>query len=377
MKRVGINATLLGPRAGGIGVYMQHLLDELSSGANSWQPCFFLRPEEMESYALPEDERFIPFKFSSRNPLLRIPLEALAWRVVLALQDIDLFHSPISYIPPGVNGAAIVTVHDLRYFHYPETYTRLRGKFLERMIPRSLERARRIITVSESTKQDMMNLFGIDSHKIRVIHEGIEIEKFQQPITEQTAQRVRKKYNLPLDYLLAVGHLEPRKNYELLFEAVRLLKDEYGIAQHVVIVGQENWKFESIYQRVKALHLDQHIHFTGFVAEHDLPAIYQMASLFVAPSLFEGFGFTPLEAMAAGAPTVVSNCTSHPEVCGDAALYFGPLDRDDLAQKIATVLNDDEFRALLVERGHKRIKNFSWQTCCDQTAAVYLECLNE
>lgn len=375
MKRVGINATLLGPRAGGIGVYMQQLLEGLPLTNETWQPCFFLTPEVKNQHTDTSDERFVSFNFSSKNPLLRIPLEALAWRGVLAKQKIDLFHSPISYIPPGVSGPAVVTVHDLRYFHYPETYTRLRGKFLEKMIPRSLERAQRIIAVSESTKQDMIDLFGIDSEKIRVIHEGIHAETFQQPILEQTAQRVRKAYDLPVDYLLAVGHLEPRKNYELLFEAVRLLKDEHGITQHVVIVGQENWKFESIYERVKLLNLEHHIHFTGFVADDDLPAVYQMASVFVAPSLFEGFGFTPLEAMAAGVPTVVSNCTSHPEVCGDAALYFGPLDRNDLAQTLATVLNDNDLCSRLIERGHNRIKQFSWQTCCQQTADVYLECL--
>ncbi|RPI02964.1 MAG: glycosyltransferase family 1 protein, partial [Calditrichaeota bacterium] len=270
-----------------------------------------------------------------------------------------------------------ITVHDLRRFHFPETYPRLRGLFLDKMIPRSIEQATKIIAVSEFTKQDILKLFGIESEKVQVVHSGIDSHRFSTPASSARKEQIRRQYLLPELYILAVGHLEPRKNYAQLIEAYASMRAQKRISHHLVIVGQENWHYQNLYRRIKQLNLDSHVHFLGFVDFHDLPQIYQMASLFVAPSLFEGFSFTPLEAMAAGIPVAVSNTASHPEVCSDAAAYFDPYDVENMADTLLRLLDDSQFRQRLVHMGKKNILRFTWEKCIDETFKIYEELLNK
>jgi len=377
MKRVGINATLLSPTAGGVGEYMKQLVTGFQRWPLDQQPCVFINKQVRREYGFDGIANMLEIPTLKSTPVLRIPYEFIQWRAVLSQHKIRLFHSPISYIPPGVNIPAIVTIHDLRYFHFPETYTWLRGKFLQSSIPRSLQKAVKIIAVSEYTKSDIVRLFNIPPDKVVVIYEGLDFRRFGAAISPQDIVRVRQQYDLPEQYVLAVGHLEPRKNYLRLFEAFRILLDQHNQALKLVVVGQENWFYEKIYQQASRLGLDEFVRFTGFVADADLPCIYHMAGLFVAPSIFEGFGFTPLEAMAAGVPVLASNATSHPEVCGKAALYFNPADPENIAEKMQLGWNDNTLRQKLTALGKENIKRFSWKNCCNQTMDVYQKTLNQ
>lgn len=372
MKRVALNALLLTPRLGGVGVYIRHLMQGMFAAKKDWKPLVFLAKKAVHPDSdLLNKDAIKRVNIYSLQPQIRILSEYFLWPRILKKHKIDLLHSPISYIPPGVTSPAIVTVHDLRYFHYPETYTRLRGKFLEKMIPKSAHSAARILTVSNATKKDIVKYLNVSADKIQVIYEGIDAARFQMRYSAENYQSIKMKYRLPDRYLLSVGHLEPRKNYERLFESLAILADRLNLKTHLVIVGQENWYFQKIYDKVKSLKLSDYIHFTGFVDDADLPALYQKADLFIAPSLFEGFGFTPLEAMAAGIPVAASNTSSHPEILGDAAAYFNPYDPEDMAQTIKKILTDNDLRMAFVRDGHEQVKKFTWNSCCEQTFQEY------
>jgi glycosyltransferase involved in cell wall biosynthesis len=377
VKRVAFNAVLMHPQAGGIEIYMKNLIAGLLQATTEWEKLIILRQEAMKDYGWHASSIFMPVHVPVNNPFRRLASETVVLKRFLSEHPVDLFHAPTSYALPVVNVSTIVTIHDLRYSHFPETYGRLRGAFLGRIIPWSLRKALHIIAISEYTKQDVVSLFGIPPEKVTIVHSGVETGRFAAKFSDHEKERVRRKYCLPQSYILAVGHLEPRKNYERLFEAYDQLRKRHHVRQSLVIVGQENWYFQRIYQRVKQLHLSDSIHFTGFVDPADLPLIYQMASLFVAPSIFEGFGFTPLEAMAAGVPVAAANATSHPEVCGNAAAYFDPFDVEDMAEKMLMLIEDHQSSQALVEEGRRNILRFSWEKCCRETFQVYDECLQE
>lgn len=376
MKRVGFNALLLHPQAGGIAVYMKNLIDGMLHARADWQPQIFLRAEAMKEYGFSSSKYIVPVSFAGLCPVRRVLTEIFSWRRLLSQNCIDLLHVPISYFVPAVSVPTIITVHDLRILHFPDSYRPLRRAFLRRMIPWSARRAAQIIAVSQFTKDELVTRLGVDPDKVTVIHSGIESHRFSAQFSEKEKEQVRQTYRLPEQFILTVGHLEPRKNYERLIEAFALLRRR-GAQYSLVIVGRENWLYQGIYDRVRRLGLSDAVHFTRFVEQADLILIYQMASLFVSPSIFEGFGFTPLEAMAAGIPVAVSNATSHPEVCGSAAEYFDPFNVKDMAEKMLRLIEDPRLAQSLVEEGRRNILRFSWERCCRETFQVYEECLKE
>ena len=371
---IALNAILFTPKLGGMGVYLKNLINGLKQHDHAWDAYVFAA-REMVPLLEHENANFVPIDFFDKHPLKRVIKEMFGWPKVLNGKDISLFHSPGEYIPLGIEVPAIVTAHDLRFAHFPKTYTKLRAAFLNSRVPHSLGQARAIIAVSEFTKTDMCQLYGIDPAKIHVIHEGIDAHYFQQK--HHSPEQVLKRYALMTPYILAVGHLEPRKNYIRLIKALKILRDEKTIDHKLLIVGQENWYFEEIYNSVHTLDMDDRVIFSGFVPENDLPSLYQNADLFVAPSTFEGFGFTPLEAMAADVPVCVSNITSHPEICGAAAAYFDPFEIDDIARAIYHVLSDTNTRQNLVEKGRQNVKRFTWRECCEKTFNLYDKILND
>ncbi|MBN1155341.1 glycosyltransferase family 4 protein [candidate division KSB1 bacterium] len=245
------------------------------------------------------------------------------------------------------------------------------------MIKNSAEKAEKIIAVSEFTKKDIIETLGIENEKIRVIHEGIDVNKFSDEFDDGILSKFEQSMNSFSPFILSVGHLEPRKNYVRLIQAYELLKRKYKIKHKLVIVGQKNWKFQKIYEEVDKLKLRSDVVFTNFVDIKHLVFLYQRADLFVTASTYEGFGFTPLESMAAGTPVAVSNCTSLPEIVGDAALLFNPFDPDDIAEKMYTILMDENTRTRLVKKGKENINRFSWNRCCEETVKLYDEVLDE
>jgi len=270
----------------------------------------------------------------------------------------------------GANCKKIVTFHDLSFKYYPEHFSwrkRLWHNFFVNP-KKEAKKADKIIAVSESTKQDLVDLYGIDEKKVKVIYSGVGEEFGKFPISNFQFPIIRKKYNLPEKFILYFGTIEPRKNIAGLIRAFELLKKNKNYNDlYLVIAGAKGWAFKNIFKTAKKSKYAGQIIFTGFVDPQDKVYLYNLALLFVYPSFFEGFGFPPLEAMACGVPVITSNNSSLPEVVGDAALMINPFDVDELAWAMEEILSDDGLRQELIARGLERVKLFPWDKCANET----------
>jgi glycosyltransferase involved in cell wall biosynthesis len=281
----------------------------------------------------------------------------------------DLVH--VQYIVPPVCPVPIITtVHDISFRRHPRWFPAKHALLLNLLIPLAIAQAERVITCSEHTRREILALYGTDERKVIVT--PYAADPIYQPMPVEVArQAVRERFNVRHPYILAVGVLQPRKNLPRLVEAYARIARE--VPQHLVLVGKEGWAFEGLRRRVAGSGVASRIHFTGYVPDADLPALYAAADLFVYPSLYEGFGFPPLEAMACGTPVVTSNNTSLPEVVGDAALTVDPRNTAQLAATMAEVLTSAERRGELIERGLARAAQFSWDRTARETIRVYEE----
>ena len=302
------------------------------------------------------------------------------------LGGVDVYFNPHFFIAPVSRGCRkVVTFHDLSFEHYPEFFSkrkRLWQKFLMNT-KKEAEKADKIIAVSNSTKADLVNFYGVNENKIEVIYSGVS-ERFKPVNSEQRTMNnregkaiegVKKKYNLPDKFVLYFGTIEPRKNIVGLIKAFELLKSDCSsfsvhCSLKLVIAGTKGWLYRDIFREAQNSKYSQDIIFTGFVEDTDKPFLYNLAELFIYPSFFEGFGFPPLEAMACGLPTIVSCNSSLPEVVGKAALMIDPSNIDEFAWAMEIALTDQELRKWLIAAGIKRAKKFSWRKCAEKTLAI-------
>lgn len=288
----------------------------------------------------------------------------------------DIYHFFNFIVPSRIQGKVITTIHDMTYELYPETMHKNNLKRIKDDIEYSVNRADKIITVSESSKKDIMRFLNVDESKIEVVYNGVEYDRFNKTYTEVEKSTVREKYNLPENYILYMGTLEPRKNIESIIEAFSLFKKECASTSKnikLVIAGKKGWLFESIFNLVDKLNLRKEVIFTDYVDEIDKPLIYNMASLFLFPSLYEGFGIPVLEAMASSIPVITSNVSSLPEVAGDAAILAAPKDIEAIAKYMNEILSNEELKNDLVKKGHVQAKKFTWEASAEKTYNIYKE----
>lgn len=305
------------------------------------------------------------------------------------LKGVDVMFSPHIFLSSlSKKCKSVVTFHDLSFEKYPEFYSKSKLYWHFSMNPKlQAKKAVKIITVSQSTKSDLVNLYKINPVKIKVIYSGIEKTdigncepKAHQPWAEklEIGNAIRKKYNLSEKYILYLGTLEPRKNIVGLIKAYELFRKktdtQYTISDipKLVIAGSKGWLYDDIFDRIKSSKFKSDIILTGFIEEKDKDCIYKSAALFVYPSFYEGFGFPPLEAMRFGIPVITSNLSSLPEAVGDAAITVDPYDTDELSSAIKNILEDGKLRNILKEKGVQRIKKFSWQNCARETLNVLI-----
>jgi glycosyltransferase involved in cell wall biosynthesis len=291
--------------------------------------------------------------------------------LALVGRNVDVFHSPLG-LPLLCRPAGVAMIHDLCFLTHRATFTRRMWLYFRIFLPLAVRRARIVLTVSDTSRQALIDLMHVGPEKIRVIPNGIA-EEFQPPADEARLCRVRERYGLPSAFILYVGTLEPRKNVLRLLQACQRLWSAGAVPHKLVIAGKQGWLFREVVDFVDQAALHEHVLFTGYVARADLPALYALATLLVYPSLCEGFGLPPLEAMACGTPVIGSNCSALPEVLGQAARLVDPLDVDTLAATIHTVLGDDRLRATLRSRGLERARRFRWDTSARQTLELYAE----
>jgi glycosyltransferase involved in cell wall biosynthesis len=262
----------------------------------------------------------------------------------------------------------VLTVHDLIFRHLPEHHKVLNRWYLNATLPLYCRRADHIIAVSKATRDDIIASYQVPEKKITVVPEAAA-PQFQPQPPERVA-RVRADHRLPEAYVLYVGTIEPRKNLIRLLDAWAALYQAHE-APPLVIVGKHGWLSDNFYAALAKNPCREAVRFTGYVADEDLPAIFAAAMVFAFPSLYEGFGLPPLEAMACGTPVVCSKRSSLPEVVGDAALTVDPSDTDALRAALRRLLRDAELRAELRARGLRQAARFSWTRAARETLAVY------
>jgi glycosyltransferase involved in cell wall biosynthesis len=281
-------------------------------------------------------------------------------RMLLKLK-VDAAIFPKNIVPFLAKYNSFVVIHDLAYFDkHLDAYPFLDTLYMRTMIPCSLRRATGIFAVSENTKKDIIRYADCSPDKITVTYEAAD--SMYQPISDTSKlQMIRQKYNLPDSFIMYVGSLSPRKNISRLMEAFSLIKTK--IPHAIVLTGSKSWKDASVYRTMKQLNLDDRVRQLGYVEQEDMPALYNLASAYIYPSLYEGFGLPILEAMQCGCPVVASNATSIPEVAGDAAILVDPYNVDSLAGAIYKVLTDDMVRKRLIKAGFEQAKKFSWERC--------------
>ncbi len=287
----------------------------------------------------------------------------------------DLFHAT-NYVAPAFDGTVIVTVHDLSFLRYPEAHPPERLAWLSKGLPDTLKRAGRIIVDSQFTKNELISLLDVQSERITVVYLGASQE--YRPKDNDELSLKLKEFDLePKGYILSVGTLEPRKNILSLLQAYELLPDSLKTRWPLVVVGMQEWKEQNISRHIEALTQSGNIRALGYIPDDKLTYVYAGAAIFIYPSLYEGFGLPPLEAMASGVPVIASNRSSLPEVVGDSGVLIDPEDIDSLAQAIDSLLNDREKHDRMVEKGLKQAKKFTWKECAENTFSVYRDVLRQ
>jgi glycosyltransferase involved in cell wall biosynthesis len=281
----------------------------------------------------------------------------------------DLLFVPSHVLPLVHPRRTVVTVHDLGYQTYPQAHTLSQNLYLRWSTRFNARNASRILADSKATRQDLIRWYNVPEQKIAVVYPGRD-ETLVPVHDPDVLAATRARYGLAAGYLLYVGTLHPRKNLVRLVQAFAAMLEQAPKDLQLVLAGQKGWLYDDILAQVRKLGLQERVVLTGYVPDEDLPALLSGALAFVYPSLYEGFGFPVLEAMACGTPVVCSDVSSLPEVAGDAALMVDPLDVEELAGALVRVLVEEDLRAGLVARGFEQIQRFSWQRCAQETLTI-------
>ncbi|MCL5952865.1 MAG: glycosyltransferase family 4 protein [Chloroflexi bacterium] len=362
--RIGIDARLVYYHQAGIGQYILRLAQALARIDH--EDRFVLFTSRKDHTPITEQSNF-------RRQKLWTPshhrFERLAMSAELFPFNMDVLHSP-DFIPPsGARCPTVITVHDLAFLLYPRFLTRDSARYYGQ-VDQAARSADHIIAVSESTKRDTVRLLGVPEEKISVIYEAAH--PLFTPITnEEAISRVRNRYHLPPTFILFVGTIEPRKNIPTLLRAFKRLRDNYKSTATLAIAGNRGWLVEEVDGVIEELKLGDAVRCLGGVPNEELVYLYNAARLFVLPSFYEGFGLTPLEAMACGTPVVVSNTSSLPEVVGDAGWLINPEDVEGLTVAMYRGLTDENLRREMRSKGLRRAQTFSWERTARETLGVY------
>lgn len=370
LRRIGLNLMYLVPGGvGGTEIYARRLLAELVRQRPEIEFVVFSGNEAHESLTgstWPGNVRFVRVPVKAASKPLRIAAEMIALPAADARHGIQLLHSFGTTSPPITRSVRVVTVHDLIYQHYPESFPPLARRGLQLLVPLGARRAHRVQVVSNATKQELIDELGLAPEKIDVVHNGLGMRDVDAPTPEH---ELRARFELgAAPVVLSVSAALPHKNLDRLLEAFARLEDGDPL---LVLVGHAGRVQERLAAHARELGIERRVRFTGWVSDEDVEGLYRLARVFAYPSLHEGFGMPVLEAMRRGLPVACSNTTSLPEVAGDAAELFDPRDVDAIAAAIGKLLADDRRRAELVERGTRRAAEFGWDRTARAAFASY------
>ncbi|MFH2136026.1 MAG: glycosyltransferase family 1 protein [Patescibacteria group bacterium] len=371
---IDIRSLLLKERSG-VGEYTYQILDALFRidqknnyflFYNSWKGVGDFLPAEWKKF---ENVHFCGFHWP--NKLLNFCFKFLGWpkidKMVFPEGKIDLFFIPnLNFISLSRSVRKIITVHDLSFERFPKFFSWKRRLWHWFVNPRKLIRsADKIIAVSENTARDLAELYDVSRDKMKIIYSGVNSGSGVSDV-----EAVKKKYNLPENFILFLGTLEPRKNIGGLIRAFEILKTENRGDHKLVIVGPQGWLYKKILARAEESPVRDDIKFINYIAPEEKFVFYKLAKLFVYPSFYEGFGFPPLEAARVGTPVIVSTNSSLPEVMGVAALMVDPSNPAEMAKVMEQCLSDENLRVTLIEKGKAQAEKFNWQKCAEEVLTV-------
>lgn len=369
--RVGIIVYGLERHLTGIGRYTIELVRALSKQAVEVVLLSCGGVGELKNLPL----KIVPLRGSYLLPGLmsmgQLQLPFLAHRLGL-----DIIHDTTGMMPfllPMGKTRFVTTLYDVIPWSYPNISTKWDELIYRYWHPLMKSRVDAIVTISQSSKQDIIRYLSIPENKIHNVYSGVS--PAYQPASTKEIERIRYHYQLPEKYILYVGNLEERKNLQRVLRAYKEIKDD-GFPHQLVLVGPKKWKYEKLFTLLIELQLQDAVIFTGYVPAKDLPALYTAADVFVFPSLYEGFGLPVLEAMGCGTPVITSNISSLPEVSGDAAILVDPYDVQQISSAIRQVLTQGQIRENLRELGLKRLHQFTWEQTAASTLNVYTSLIN-
>jgi glycosyltransferase involved in cell wall biosynthesis len=350
----------------GIGRYMKCLAEAVVAQAPEHQYLLILPPDAGQAVAV---ENGRAEKLTSSIPYYSIR-EQFALPRFLQRHRVDLFHSPHFNLPLIRPCSTVVTIHDVIYLACKDDLPSRVGRVYYRgMIAASVRLADRVLTDSQFSKADIVRYLNADPAKIEVVYPGVD-PRFRRVRDERAIQSVLSRYHVEGDYILYTGIYKPRKNHAALLRAFReLLKS--GCKATLVIAGPVGEGEAELCRLAEQLGIAKHMVVAGFIPDSDLPALYSGARVYACPSLYEGFGFTVLEAMACGVPVVCSRRTSLPEIAGDAALYADPQNPSNFAEAVARAFSDGELRQQLIEKGYKNCSRFQWEAAAQDILTAY------
>ncbi len=367
--RIAIDARKL--RDFGIGTYIRNLLRHLAR-LDATTEFVVLCREQDSAFVTELGENFRAVTEPSRPYSLR---EQFAIPLELRRAGVNLFHAPHYVLPPMTPCRSVVTIHDCIHLRFPQYLpSRLGYAYARSSLWVAAHRSARVLTVSEASKRDILEYFRVPESKVTVIYNAID-ERFHEEPPADEVMRVQERYQLTDPFILYAGNIKPHKNLERLIEAFHMVRR--GELEHIklLIIGDEISKYATLRRAVHRYKLHKHVRFFGFVPDATLAILYRLARVFVFPSLYEGFGLPPLEAMASGTPVITSNLSSLPEVVGDAAMLIDPYQPDAIAGAMRRVLQDERLRDDMRERGLARVREFSWARSVKQVREIYDEVL--
>ena len=368
--RIAIDAHAVGTKLGGNESYAINLIEALAQIDSFNQYTIYVTTNEARDRFHGRWSNFKVRATLPHTPVVRIPLTLSA---ELRKHPVDLLHVQFT-APPFCPCPTVVSIHDLSFEHLPQTFKRRSRMQLRLTVRNSARRAARILSLSEHTRRDIVETYGISAERVTAI--PLAAPSHFGPVADnKELQRVRHIYGIDGDYILSVGSIQPRKNLARLVRAYASLRGEYSTDKlpKLVLAGKCAWLFDETLRALEETGLKDTVVLPGYVPEADLPALYSGALCFVYPSYFEGFGLPPLEAMKCGAPVVVGNRTSLPEVVGAAALTVDPFNIEAIAAAMKRLMRDSQLRQELSLKGQQRAGMFDWRETARRTLEVYQE----
>ena len=374
--KVLFDCTSVRDRISGVGYYTYNLMKALRDGNFPDLELSFYRQPSVKQWL--KNQRQLPDSLKDFSSIEFLPLPVTVSNLLGKsagyftnnMDDYDISHGTDHYVYPFRKGKKVMTIHDLTFLKYPQFCTNIVKQYTQR-IKKCLQWTDAIITISESSKQDIIDYLGYEKEKIFVTYGASRYNlDFLKNLNIEIIKN-KINYDFAQPYLLFVSTIEPRKNIINLIKAFNICQEKYHLPHHLILIGGKGWQYEPIFAEIDNSPFRDYIHHLGYLTDAEVAIFYAHADIFVYPSLYEGFGLPILEAMTLGAPVITSSVSSMPEVAGDAAIYINPYDVEDLAKTINDVRCDRAFRENLIEKGKSRVGLYSWERVAKETLNAY------